>query len=74
MSSGNIKILIVSTLLVSSVNADNNTTCSKSFLSNAPLQNELSQVYKKGEEVGKKAGKNTKSFFCTELHWNFFCK
>ena len=40
----------------------------------APLQSELVEVYKGSEKVGKKAGKNTKNFFCSELGWSFFCK
>lgn len=40
----------------------------------APLQSELVEVYRGSEKVGKKAGKNTKNFFCSELGWSFFCK
>lgn len=40
----------------------------------APLPSELVKVYKGSEKVGKKAGKNTKNFFCSELGWSFFCK
>jgi len=40
---------------------------------NAPLQSELTEVYRSSEKAGKKAGKNTKNFFCSELHWTFFC-
>jgi hypothetical protein len=40
----------------------------------APLQSELTEVYRGSEKVGKKAGKSTKNFFCTVLNWDFFCK
>ena len=69
-----IKTVVILMLLASNANADNDEKSSDSLLSKAPLQNELSKVYKKSEEVGKKAGKGTKNFFCSELHWTFFCK
>jgi len=46
----------------------------KASLIQAPLQNELTKVYELSEEGGKKAGKKTKNLFCSELHWQFFCK
>ena len=45
-----------------------------SYIMKAPLQSELVEVYRSSEKVGETAGKGTKNFFCSELHWDFFCK
>jgi len=45
-----------------------------SYIMKAPLQSELVEVYRASEKVGETAGKGTKNFFCSELHWDFFCK
>jgi len=45
-----------------------------SYIMKAPLQSELVEVYRGSEKVGETAGKGTKNFFCSELHWDFFCK
>ena len=46
----------------------------ESYVIKAPLQNELIKTYQTSKKVGTEAGKTTKNFFCSELHWTFFCK
>jgi len=40
----------------------------------APLSSAINEVYDSSKQAGQKSGKKTKNFFCSELHWQFFCK
>ena len=73
----NLKIFYVVLLLSTNLHSDDSRDKHQQeneSLFKAPLQSELNKAYKGGEKIGKKAGKGTKNFFCSELKWSFFCK
>lgn len=67
-------VMLLSVSLVAEETTNEQYTKSGASMIQAPLQSELTEVYRSSEKVGKKAGKSTKSFFCTVFEWEFFCK
>jgi len=76
----NLKVIVLIMFLFSGLYAEESTSEQQQYpksgasMIQAPLQSELTEVYRGSEKIGKKAGKSTKNFLCSVFEWSFFCE